>query len=118
MWANLLNWGCRDASIIPHSPPPAYAEPFLWGRRWTARTLPVRSSRPFLARRHVGQLASLRFAELREKARAEWLEFKKNPAKGKTKDKNHDLAAGDGEDRGKAKDKGHSREGPDDDFGM
>jgi hypothetical protein len=57
-------------------------------------------------------------AELREKARAEWLELRNNPDKAKGKDKSHGLDAGEDEGRGKTKDKGHSRDGPDDDFGM
>jgi hypothetical protein len=57
-------------------------------------------------------------AELREKARADWLELRNNPDKVNAKGKSHGLAAGDEEDRGKTKDKGHPRDGPDDDFGM
>jgi hypothetical protein len=57
-------------------------------------------------------------AELREKARAEWLELRNNPDKAKAKGKSQGLAAGDEEDRGKTKNKGHSRDGPDDDFSM
>lgn len=57
-------------------------------------------------------------AELREKARAEWLELRNNPDKAKAKAKTHGLEAGEDADRGKTKDKGHSRDGPDDDFSM
>jgi ATP-dependent exoDNAse (exonuclease V) alpha subunit len=57
-------------------------------------------------------------AELREKARAEWLELRNNPDKLKGKGKSHGLDAGEEGDSGKTKNKGHSRDGPDDDFSM
>jgi hypothetical protein len=57
-------------------------------------------------------------AETREKARAEWLKIRSNPEKAKGKDKTRGFDAGEEEDRRKTRDKGHSRDGPDDDFGM
>jgi hypothetical protein len=55
---------------------------------------------------------------LREKARAEWLEFRNNPDRAKAKGKSQGLAAGEDDDSGKTKNKGHSRDGPDEDFSM
>jgi hypothetical protein len=50
----------------------------------------------------------------------EWqaLEHRLIKAKGKGKDKSRGLDADEEEHRGKTKDKGHSRDGPDDDFGL
>ena len=70
------------------------------------------------ARQQQIQARALTPAEMREKARAEWLKIRTNPDKAKGKDKSHGLEAGEEEDRGKTKDKGHSRDGPDDDFSM
>lgn len=55
-------------------------------------------------------------ADLREKARAEWLELRNQPDKAKGKAQSHGLDAG--EEKGAAKDKGKARDGPDDDFGL
>jgi hypothetical protein len=60
--------------------------------------------------------------ELREKARAEWLEMRRNPDKAKVPGqelaKGQGIDAGENKDGTKKKDHGHSRDGPDDDFSM
>jgi hypothetical protein len=57
-------------------------------------------------------------AELREQARAEWLEMRKSAGKAAGKDSSQGLDTGEGKEEGKTKDAGRSRDGPDDDFGM
>jgi len=68
--------------------------------------------------RQLTKARALTPAELREKARAEWLASQNNPDKTKAKGKSHGLEAGEEEDRGKRKDKGHSRDGPEEDFSL
>ena len=57
-------------------------------------------------------------AELREKARAAWLELRNNPDKLTGKGKSRGLEASEDEDQGETRNKDHSRDGPDDDFSL
>jgi hypothetical protein len=56
--------------------------------------------------------------ELREKARADWLEMRSNPDKSRGRDQDRGLAVGEDSGGGQAKDRSKSRDGPDDDFSL
>jgi hypothetical protein len=61
---------------------------------------------------------TLTLAELRENARAEWLEYRSRPDQPKSKGKDRGLAAGEDEGKDKKKDREHSRDELNDDSSL